>query len=107
MSDITDLSPGLMVVFGALVFLQLALEVGALVVLFRTPEERVLGGRRWPWALAIVFINLIGAVAFLAAGRRPRQAEDPIQVRGDAGAPGERAQRAVDVLYGERDGEDR
>ena len=28
-------------------------------------RKRVLGGRRWPWAVAIVFVTFVGSLAYL------------------------------------------
>ena len=93
--------PGWLWVVLALVWLaEVALVVWALVVLFRTPEERIVGGKRWIWLLLILLISTIGPIVFLLAGRKPAQAADPLA----QGAPGtsttDRAARAADVLYG-------
>ena len=82
------------------VAIQLAVEIYALVVLFRTPEERVVFQKRWPWVLIILFVNPIGAIVFLAAGRTEPAVSDPLTGRGKDAPPASRADRAVDVLYG-------
>jgi hypothetical protein len=46
--------------------LQIALMVVALVDLVRRERTR---GPKWAWALVIVFISLIGSVAYLLFGR--------------------------------------
>jgi len=102
--------PGwLQVVLVALAAVQISLQVYALVVLFRTPDERLMLGKKWPWALIIVFVNLVGAIVFLAAGRKPAAAVDPLAAGGAAAAgaaqPADRATRAAEVLYGPRGGE--
>jgi len=51
-----------------LVVLQLGLEITALVDLVR--RERVVGGRKWIWAVVIVCFSLLGAVVYFAAGRK-------------------------------------
>lgn len=83
-----------------LVAVQLAVEIYAMIVLFRTPEERVVFQKRWPWVLIIVFVNLIGAIVFLAAGRTEPVVSDPLAGQGTDVPPTSRADRAVDVLYG-------
>jgi len=85
-------------VLGLLV-VQLGIQVYALVDLARRPAVR--GGRKWVWALIIVFGNLVGAIAYLAAGRPTPE----VDVSGSSAstAGGEAAQRAVDALYGPRD----
>jgi len=82
---------------------QIAVEVVALVVLAKTPAQRVRFGKKWPWALVILLVNLVGAVVFLAAGRLPA-----MEAGGDGSpaASGESMARAVEVLYG-RQGERR
>lgn len=89
-----------MVVFAAV---QLAVEIYALVVLFRTPEERVVFKKRWPWVLIILLVNLVGAIVFLAVGRTAPAASDPLAGRGADAPPASPAERAVDVLYGSPD----
>lgn len=89
----------------ALGIVQVAVEVAALVVLAKTPAERVRLSKKWPWVLIILFVNLVGAIVFLAAGRLPAPASGEA---GSQGAAGETMARAVDVLYGreeERRGE--
>lgn len=83
-----------------LVAVQLALEIYALVVLFRTPEERVIFQKRWPWVLIILGVNLVGAIIFLAAGRTAPAAIDPLAGPRTDAPPATPASRAVDVLYG-------
>ena len=95
--------PGwMLVVFGVLAVVQISVEVYALVKLFRTPDEQLVLGKKWPWILIILFINLVGAIVFLAAGRKPAAAVDPLAAGSAEGAPaaGDRAARAADVLYG-------
>jgi len=76
---------------------QVTVEVVALVVLARTPRERVQMGVRWPWVLIILLVNLIGAIVFLAVGRRPAPAADQAP-----GAPHDDVvSGVVDELYGD------
>lgn len=101
LSDLPSWALPVIVVFVAV---QLALEIYALVVLFRTPEERVIFQKRWPWVLIILGINLIGAIIFLAAGRTAPVAIDPLAGPLPDAPRATRAERAVDVLYGAADG---
>jgi len=84
---------------------QLGLAIYALVVMLRTPEDRLVFEKRWPWVVIILFVNLIGAIVFLAAGRKPATAADPLTASAAAPAapPRKRADRALDVLYGDQD----
>jgi len=79
---------------------QLATQAYALVDLARRDE--VFGGKKWAWALIIVLGNLLGAIGYLVGGRLP-QAVD-VSGSGASTAGGEAARRAVDALYGPRDG---
>lgn len=98
--------PGwLWVVLIAAAAVQIAIEIWALVVLFRTPEERVLLGKRWIWVLIILFVNLVGAIVFLVVGRKPAEATDPLAQGPPATPAADRATRATDVLYGPAEGE--
>lgn len=100
MDELTALPTWMLVVFGVLAVVQISVEVWALVVLFRTPEERLQTGKRWPWVLIILFVNLIGAIVFFVAGRKPAQVADPLAGAAPAVPAGDRAARAADVLYG-------
>jgi hypothetical protein len=87
------------VVLGAV---QIGVEAAALIVLARTPAERIRLGKKWPWVLIILFVNLIGAVVFLAVGRTPEvAAKEP-----GAGAAGETMARAAEMLYGSGEASD-
>ncbi len=79
---------------------QLATQVYALVDLARRDE--VFGGRKWAWALIIVLGNLLGAIGYLVGGRLPPAVDISGSSVGTAG--GAAARRAVDSLYGPRDG---
>ena len=78
---------------------QVALQVFALVDLAR--RDSVQGGRKWVWALVIAFGNLLGAIVYLAVGRKP----DSGLLRGSGAstAGADAARRTVDKLYGPPD----
>lgn len=99
-----DLPGWALPVIVVLAAVQLAVEVYALVVMLRTPLERLVFGKRWPWVVIILFVNLVGAIIFLAAGRKPLPAVDPLAVAtpdAPPAVPADRATRAADVLYGD------
>jgi hypothetical protein len=86
---------------GILVVVQLGVQIWALVDLIRRPAERVKGSK-WLWGALIVFLSnlALGAILYFAIGRLPA----PVDVAAPADASGgDRAQRAVDVLYGPED----
>lgn len=101
---VNEIPSGMLVPLAIFVVIQIAVEVFALVKLFRTPDERLVFEKKWPWVLIIVFVNLVGAIVFLAAGRKPAPAADPLSQQ-SAIPGGDRATRAADVLYGRKDGE--
>ncbi len=77
-----------------LVIVQLALQVICLIDLARRSHVRY--GRKWIWALVIIFANLAGAIVYLAVARVPRAAEEQPS---SPEATGQRARQALDVLY--------
>lgn len=77
--------------FAVLLVVEVALWVVALTVLFRTPPQR-LTLPRWAWALIIVAVQILGAVVFLAAGRRPAEVDE-------TGRSPASVASAVDMLY--------
>lgn len=80
----------------ALVVVQLAIQIYALVDLAR--RRQVTGGKRWVWLIVILFGNLVGAILYLAIGRATPPAVEPEH---DPGAsPGDRTRAAADLLYG-------
>lgn len=96
-SDISALPTGALIALGIALVLQLALVVVSLVVLARTPRERILFEKKWPWVLIIVLINFIGAILFLAIGRRPAPVADTPLAPPSAGG----VSQAVQSLYGD------
>ena len=56
--------------------LQALLAAVSLLVLVKTPTQRVQFGRKWPWVLIILVANTIGPILFLAVGRRPAPVAD-------------------------------
>ena len=100
---LNELPVGVLVALGVYIVFQIGIEIYALVKMFQTPEDQLAFGKRWVWVLLILFVNLIGAVLFLVAGRKPAMVAEPT---GTQHAPvTDRARRATDVLYGGKDGE--
>jgi len=97
MNALADLSPTVLAGLSALVLVQLALQISALVSLVRTPAERItLGGRKWVWAIIILLGEIIGPIVYFAAGRQSAPAEEPVT----AAPATQRAAHAADTLYG-------
>ncbi|MDP2299307.1 MAG: PLD nuclease N-terminal domain-containing protein [Coriobacteriia bacterium] len=106
--ELSSIPGWLQAVLAVYIVVQLGVEIYVLVRLFRTPDERLVFGKKWPWVIIILFVNLIGAIVFLAVGRTAAPADDPLAGSGalDGGPEtADRAARAADVLYGTRDGE--
>ncbi len=88
---------GLFLGIGLLLLLQLTLQIVALVLLVKTPSDRItIGGRKWVWALIIILGELVGPILFFILGRKPAPAIEP-----SVAAPAaSRAAEAADALYG-------
>ena len=100
-AELLGVSTSVAAILLGVIVLQLATQVYALVDLVR--RDSVRGGRKWPWAIAVAFGNLPGAIAYLAAGRTPPAVDTPSAGSGASTAGGDASRRAVDALYGRRD----
>lgn len=103
MEKLLALPTAVLVAIGALVIVQLSLQVFAIVDLVRCPTER-LTLPKWAWAAIIVLGEILGPIIYLVAGRKPAPAVDAAP----SAPAASRATDAADVLYGARkDAEDR
>jgi hypothetical protein len=86
-----------LIVGGVLAVAQISFEIWALVDMLRRPADQLaLGGRKWLWAIIILFVNWLGAILYFAVGRKAALADE-----GAVQAPSaEIASSAVDSLYG-------
>lgn len=96
-----EVSPAVAAMLLALIAVQIALQVYALVDLAR--RDAVRGGKKRVWVLVIAFGNLVGAIVYLAVGRTVPTTDVPGAGSGASTAGREAAGRAVDTLYGRRD----
>lgn len=81
---------------GVLFVVQVWIDIIALIDLYKRPVEQVAFGSKWFWVVVIVFVNTIGAVIYLLAGRRPAPVTEV-----EPSAPAEsRSNNAMDLLYG-------
>jgi hypothetical protein len=97
---IEGLPTWVLVAGGMLAIAQISFEIWALVHMLRQPSERLnLGGRKWLWAIIILCVNFVGALIYFAAGRKPVAALEVAPVAPVA----QRAEAAVDALYGARE----
>lgn len=94
-----------LVVGGVLVVAQLSFEILALVDMLRRPADQLaLGGRKWLWAIIILFVNWLGAILYFAVGRKAAPAFESAFTAPTA----DNASLALDSLYGTpKDGETR
>jgi len=102
MNELTQLPGPLLWAVIALVIVQISLEVYAIVDIIRRPDEQIVGKKVW-WILLVLFVNLIGAIIYLVAGRKPVQLAESSAPRPTQDA----AADAVDALYGREAGEGR
>lgn len=97
MEAFEGLGTGVLAAIGLLLVLQITLQVIAIIQLVKTPAERVtIGGRKWAWALIILFVNTVGAIAWFFLGRTEALSEET-----PTSAGGSARSSAVDTLYGE------
>ncbi len=97
MNEITSLPGPLLVAIILFGIVQIAVEVYAIVDIIRRPADRIVGDKKIWWLLLVLFVNLIGAVIYLVAGRKPVQVDvaRPLEPVADV------ARTAVDSLYGD------
>jgi hypothetical protein len=92
-----------LVALGVLVVIETALDVIALVDLYRRPTSQVVFANKWIWLAIVLLVNTLGAIIYLAAARKPAVGPD------DAPPPASKSLRTdniADTLYGPRDGTD-
>ena len=93
----------ILVILGVLAVAEITLDVVALVDLFRRPVSRVALGNKWVWVVIIILINLVGAILYLAIGRKPAPITEPsAPTTTRRGNP----ESVADALYGSRDDTD-
>jgi hypothetical protein len=99
MEKLLSLPTSVLVAIGLLAVVQLSLQVWSVLDLIRRPMPS--SGASWLWGLVIVVGGFVGALAYLAIGRRmvPDSAADAPVGEGRAAA----RERAIDRLYGDGD----
>lgn len=97
MDKILALPTPALVVIGALIVVQLTLQVLALVDMAKRPASG-LTLPKWGWAAIIVLGEILGPILYWVAGRKPAAAAD----NRSAVPAGTRASDAADLLYGQR-----
>ena len=97
-ADLSSLPTGVLVGLGVVLLLEVALDVFALVDLIRRPVALVAFGNKWIWAALILLVTVIGAVLYLAVGRKPTPA-----VEQQVAAPKRSSAEIAEALYGNDD----
>jgi Phospholipase_D-nuclease N-terminal len=95
--DLATLPPGALIGLGAVLVVEIVLDVAALINLYRRPVAAVTFGNKWIWVAIIVLINLVGAILYFAIGRKPIQTDQA------AGSPRRSSADIADALYGSDD----
>jgi hypothetical protein len=97
-NDLSALPVVVLIVLGVVLLIELTLDVIALVDLYRRPIDRVTLGNKWVWVAIIVLVSLLGAILYLAIGRKPA-----VPSGGETPARPSSAADIADKLYGPRD----
>lgn len=102
-AEFLEVSTSVVWALAALVALQLAVQIWALVDLARRPAVRF--DAKWAWALLIIVFgsSFLGPILYAAIGRTVPQPADAVPGSAPM-ATGDRTRRAVDTLYGEDEG---
>ena len=93
--ELSDLPVAAWIAIGLLALVELGLFVYALVDWVRRPVEEF-NGNRWLWLLLIAFLNIIGPIIYLLAGRK----RSVVEAAAPATPTADRAKSAADALYG-------
>ena len=101
-ADFAGLPAAVVAVLAVIAVAQLALDVVALVDLYRRPAEQVALGNKWIWVAVILLVNLLGAILYLAVARRPALVTE---AAGSVERPTAAIQDVVDSLYGKEHGQ--
>jgi hypothetical protein len=96
-----------LVVLAVVALIELGLDAFALVDLYRRPTPQVAALNKWIWVVIILLVNPIGAILYLAIGRKPPPAASAAETPARVERPRASVENAVDSLYGTRDPADR
>ena len=87
-----------LVALGALVVVQVVLDVVAFIDLYKRPVEELTIANKWVWVAIILLVSTLGAIIYLLAGHRPA----PVAEVASPVAAASRGEAAADALYGAR-----
>ncbi|WP_115787703.1 PLDc N-terminal domain-containing protein [Arthrobacter silvisoli] len=100
-TDLSAIPAGVLVALVVLAAAALALDIVALVDLYRRPAALLAFGNKWIWLVLILFLNLLGPILYLLLGRKPAPRAEATGQSGPAGPA--RVTDVVDKLYGPPD----
>jgi hypothetical protein len=98
-TTLQSLPTGVLIGLGVLIVVQIVLDVIALVDLYRRPVGELTIRNKWIWVAIILVVSTIGAILYLAVGRKRTAPALDARPAVPAGA---RAADAADLLYGKR-----
>ena len=103
-SNLSTLPAGAMAALAALALVVIALDVIALLDLYRRPTSQVVLANKWIWVPVILLVEILGSIIYLVAGRRPAVLTDDAARSQSTSV---RTENVADALYGPRDGANR
>ncbi|WP_449648121.1 PLD nuclease N-terminal domain-containing protein [Rhodoglobus sp.] len=72
--DLSTIPLVVLIGVSAVLLIQIALGVAALVDLYRRPAATIATGNKWIWVVVIVISSFIGPILYFAIGRKSAQA---------------------------------
>ena len=102
-SNLSTLPAGALAALLVLAVVQITLDVIALLDLYRRPTSQVVFANKWIWVAIVLLVNIIGAIIYLAAARKPAVGPDDAP---PSASKSLHTDNIADTLYGPRDGTD-
>ena len=102
-SNLSTLPAGALAALVALALVAITLDVIALLDLYRRPTSQVVFANKWIWVAIILLVNILGAIIYVAAARKPAVLTNDAAPSQSTSA---RTDNIADALYGPRDGAD-
>ncbi len=99
--SLSELPVWALVALGVLAVASITLQVFALLDLYRRPTEQVVLANKWIWVAVVLLANTVGAVIYLAAGRKPAIIDTQTARPASRSA---RSESIADALYGPDEG---
>ncbi|MHA6525479.1 PLD nuclease N-terminal domain-containing protein [Tessaracoccus sp. G1721] len=104
--EVLNLPVWLLIILGVVLVVELALLIVGVVSWARTPDAQMPRPNKWVWLVLILFVQIIGPVAFLLARRseaRYAVAPEPEALPGARHAATRTADDTANLLYGPRE----